>query len=199
MPDHRGCLRQPELEGQAATLLLVDAELRSRARLQAMLSARGFEVTAVASCRSALDEAGAQAFAYGVVEMRLGDGNGVDLVARLRGLHPRMRSVIITDVASFASVVRALQSGAVDYLGKPLSDGDLLDALFDRRPPLPTVPDTPLGLHRVCWEYIQRIHEQGGRNVSETARRLGMHRRSLQRILSKRAPQARGAGDLSCA
>ena len=126
--------------------------------------------------------------------MRLADGNGIDLVGRLRALHPRMRNVIITDVASFASVVRALQAGAVDYLGKPLSDADLIDALLDRRPPLPTVPETPLGLHRVCWEYIQRIHEQGGRNVSETARRLGMHRRSLQRILSKRAPQARGAG-----
>jgi two-component system response regulator RegA len=162
-----------------------------------MLAPHGFAVTAVAGGRAALDRAGVQDFAYGVLEMRLADGNGIDLIGRLQGLQPRMRIVIITDIASFASVVRALQAGAADYLGKPVVARDLLDALLDRRSPLPKVPDTPLGLHRVCWEYIQRIHEQCGRNVSETARRLGMHRRSLQRILSKRAPPARGAGDLS--
>ena len=178
-------------------LLLVDAELRSRTRIGAMLATRGFQVTAVAGCRAALSAAGEQAFDHGVIEMRLGDGNGIDLIGRLRGLQPQLRTVIITDVASFASVVRALQAGAADYLGKPVVEADLLDALLDRRPPLPKIPDTPLGLHRLCWEYIQRIHEQCGRNVSETARLLGMHRRSLQRILSKRAPPARGSGDLS--
>lgn len=197
MPSRRDCLLRADVEG--ATLLLVDAEFRSRTLLGAMLGARGFEVAAVAGCRAALAEAGEREFDYGVVEMRLRDGNGIDLIGRLRSLQSRMRTVIITDVASFASVVRALQTGAADYLGKPVVESDLIDALLDRRPPLPQIPETPLGLHRVCWEHIQRIHEQCGRNVSATARLLGMHRRSLQRILSKRAPPARGSGDLSCA
>lgn len=99
-----------------------------------------------------------------------------------------MRIVVVTDADSFASVVSALDAGADDYLPQPVGEDELVDALLDRAPISPPVPDTPLGLGRTCWEHIMRVYEQYNRNVSHTAQRLGMHRRSLQRLLRKRAP-----------
>ena len=130
-------------------------------------------------------------FAYAVINLRLRDGDSLALVRQLRERHAAMRIVVVTDADSFASVILALRAGADDYIPKPVSDGELVDALFDRAPALPPVPDTPLGLSRTCWEHIMRIHEQCGRNVTATAQCLRMHRRSLQRILGKRAPQPR--------
>jgi len=115
----------------------------------------------------------------------------LELVKQLRQCNARMRIVVVTDADSFASVVLALRAGADDYLAQPADDGELIDALLDRAPMLPPVPDTPLGLGRTCWEHIMRLHEQCGCNVTHTAQRLGMQRRSLQRILGKRAPPPR--------
>ena len=127
--------------------------------------------------------------------MRLGDGNGLALVEQLRRRDEAMRIVVVTGFDSFASVVMALRAGAVDYLPKPANPDMVVDALLGRGTTLAPVPDTPLGIDRVCWEYIQRVFEQCGRNVTMTALQLRMHRRTLQRMLGKRAPRPRGWPD----
>ena len=154
-------------------------------------SPRGFEVTAVVSGRAALTAVAERPFAFAVVEMRLGDGNGLALVEQLRRRDEAMRIVVVTGFDSFASVVMALRAGAVDYLPKPANPDMVVDALLGRGTTLAPVPDTPLGIDRVCWEYIQRVFEQCGRNVTRTALQLRMHRRTLQRMLGKRAPRPR--------
>jgi len=179
------------VSGVAAPLLLVEASAGTRACLRRALTGSGFTVTAVPGTRWAEAAAAETAFAHAVVDLRLGDGHGLSVVRQLRERHPSMRIVVVTDVDSFASVILALRAGADDYLAKPVGEGELIDALLGRAPILPPVPETPLGVSRACWEHVMRVHEQCGRNVSETARRLRMHRRTLQRVLSKRAPLAR--------
>jgi two-component system response regulator RegA len=98
---------------------------------------------------------------------------------------------VVTDADSFATVVLALRASADEFVPKPLDEHELIDALFDRASPLPPVPQTPLGLHRICWEHVMRVYEQCDRNTTRAAARLGMHRRSLQRFLAKRAPPSR--------
>lgn len=142
---------------------------------------------------AALTAAEEAAFAYAVLELRLGGGHGLELIRQLRARQAAMRIVVVTDHASFATVVLALRAGADDYLAKPMAEAELTDALLGRAPAPPPVPETPLGLQRVCREHVQRTLAQCDRDVSETARRLGMGRRSLQRILSKRAPYRRGS------
>ena len=161
------------------------------ARLDRILTPKGFAVTCVSSTRAALDEAAETAFAYAVVEMPPGRGSGLQLIKELHELHAPTRIVVTTDHDSFAAVILALRAGAADYLPKPLGEDELVDALLGRTPTLPPVPETPLRLQRICWEHIQRILAQCGHNLSEAARRLRMHRRTLQRILSKRAPYPR--------
>lgn len=174
-----------------APLLLVEGGTAIRARLERALAARGFTVTAVDGAQAALDEAAETAFAYAVVEMPPGKGSGLQLIKELHELHAPTRIVVTTDHDSFAAVILALRAGAADYLPKPLGEDELVDALLGRTPTLPPVPETPLRLQRICWEHIQRILAQCGHNLSEAARRLRMHRRTLQRILSKRAPHPR--------
>jgi two-component system response regulator RegA len=172
-------------------LLLVDEERSSRARLQRSLTLYGFAVTGVGSVCDALETAAKTKFAYAVVEMRLPDGNGLMLLKRLLQVRPELRLVIHTDFDSFASVVLALRHGAVDYLVKPAEIVELVDALHGSVLSADIVPDTPLGVDRLCWEHIHRIYEQCERNVSRTAQMLGMHRRTLQRMFAKRAPRPR--------
>jgi two-component system response regulator RegA len=172
-------------------LLLVEASPSSRAFLQRALAARGFTVTTVSGIRPATAAAAAKEFAYAVVNMRLGNEDGIALAKLLREARPSIRIVMVTDVDSFATVILALRAGADAYIAMPIDEGQLVDALFDRMPNSPPVPETPLGLNRTCWEHVMRIYEQCDRNVTRTAQRLGMHRRSLQRFLGKRAPQAR--------
>jgi two-component system response regulator RegA len=148
-------------------------------------------VTAVDGAQAALTAAAETEFAYAVVEMPPGKGSGLQLIKELHELYAPMRIVVVTDHDSFAAVILALRAGAADYLPKPLGENELVDALLGRAPTLPPVPETPLGLQRVYWEHIQRIFAQCGYNLSEAARRLRMHRRTLQRILGKRAPRPR--------
>ena len=174
-------------------LLLVECSRSRRASLQRGLTGAGFQVTGaagIAGAESALAEA---AFAYAVISLRLRDGDGLAFVRRLRERCRAMRIVVVTDADSFASVISALGAGADDYLPQPVGEDELVDALLDRAPVLPPVPETPLGLSRTCWEHVMRVYEQCDRNVTHTAQRLGMHRRSLQRLLGKRAPQPRAA------
>jgi len=180
----------------AGPLLLVETSVASRAGLHRMLTAQGFEVLAVAGAQQAQAAAAQHQFAYAVVNLRLGRGQDLGLIRELRQFSAAMRIVVVTDVDSFASVVLALGAGADDYIPQPLGKGELIDALLDRIPTLRPVPETPLGLSRTCWEHVMRVYEQCDRNVTHTAQRLGMRRRSLQRFLGKRAPQARASSTM---
>jgi two-component system, response regulator RegA len=175
------------------SLLLIEASRGSRAVLERLLTAQEFEVTSVPDAEQAYAAADLTDFAYVVVSSGIRDRSGPDVIRRLRGHLMGARIVVVTDVDSFASVVVALRAGADDFVAKSATSAELADALLDRSPELPPIPSMPLGLSRVCWEHIMRVHEQCGRNVSLTAQRLSMHRRSLQRILGKRAPQPRAA------
>lgn len=174
-----------------ARLLLVDNERSSRVRLQRSLTMHGFTVTDVGSMRDALVSAARTRFMYAIVEVRLPDGHGLALLERLLHDHPGMRLVVHTDFDSFASVVVALRGGAIGYLTKPAEIGELVEALQGSGSSNDIVPGTPLGVDRLCWEHVHRIFEQCGRNVSRTAHVMGMHRRTLQRMLGKRAPRPR--------
>ena len=121
--------------------------------------------------------------------MRLEDGNGLDVIAELAKVRPHARTIVLTGYGNIATAVSAVKLGAVDYLAKPADADDVTDALLaphdEKAPP----PENPMSADRVRWEHIQRVYELCNRNVSETARRLNMHRRTLQRILAKRAPK----------
>ena len=176
-----------------AELLLVDASLGQRAALQRILYTHGFSVTVLPTLRQAASTLAAQHFDHAVLDLRLPDRDGLALVRVLRETRPQARIVVVTDADSFATAVLALRAGADGFVPKPVDEGDLIDALLDRAPPVPPVPETPLGLHRTCWEHVMRVYEQCDRNMTRAAKRLGMHRRSLQRFLSKRAPPPRAS------
>ncbi|MGB8840081.1 MAG: response regulator, partial [Aliidongia sp.] len=128
--------------------------------------------------------------AFAVVDLRLGDGSGLDIVSAIRTARPNARIVMLTGYGNIATAVAAVKAGALDYLPKP-ADADAVErALLTRSDGLPPPPEDPMSADRVRWEHIQRVFEQCDRNVSETARRLKMHRRTLQRILSKHAPRS---------
>jgi two-component system response regulator RegA len=121
--------------------------------------------------------------------MRLGDGNGLDVISALKRHRPDARAIILTGYGNIATAVNAVKLGAVDYLAKPVDADDVVAALLAHNNKKSEPPENPMSADRVRWEHIQRIYELCGRNVSETARRLNMHRRTLQRILAKRAPR----------
>jgi two-component system response regulator RegA len=175
--------------GEVGSLLLVDDDAPLRRSLQRALERRGFGVVAAESVKEGMALAGSIRPDYAVVDLRLEDGSGIDLVRRLRDLHPRVRIVILTGYGNIATAVAAIKAGAVDYLAKPADADDVIKALLSTGGSLPPPPENPMSADRVRWEHIQRVFEQCNRNVSETARRLNMHRRTLQRILNKRAPR----------
>jgi two-component system response regulator RegA len=127
--------------------------------------------------------------AFAVVDMRLNDGNGLDVISALKQRRPDARAIILTGYGNIATAVNAVKLGAVDYLAKPADADDVVAALLAHDNSKIEPPENPMSADRVRWEHIQRIYELCGRNVSETARRLNMHRRTLQRILAKRAPR----------
>ncbi len=173
-------------------LLLVDDDAPFRQRLAMMLERRGFAVTAVAGLAEARNAVTALSAgntpSHAVVDMRLGDGNGLDLVTELRARWPEMRIVILTGYGNLATAVSAVKAGAVDYLAKPAEPEDIIGALLATGTTA-EAPAEPMSADRVRWEHITRVYELCDRNVSETARRLKMHRRTLQRILAKRSPK----------
>jgi two-component system, response regulator RegA len=171
------------------SLLLVDDDAAFRQRLALMLERRGFVVTAAESLADAKAKAHGLKPAFAVVDMRLGDGNGLELVEALRDLRADMRILVLTGYGNLATAVAAIKTGAVDYLSKPADPDDVVRALINDGSSKPEPPDDLMSPDRVRWEHIQRIYELCERNVSETARRLKMHRRTLQRILSKRSPR----------
>lgn len=177
------------------TLLIVDDDLPFLQRLAKAMERRGFEVTAADSMAAGIQAVNAAPPAYAVFDLRLTDGSGLDIVGVLRDARPEARIVILTGYGNIATAVAAVKAGAVDYLGKPTDADQVEAALLAQNDGLPPPPEKPMSADRVRWEHIQRVYEQCDRNVSETARRLNMHRRTLQRILSKHAPREGGAVD----
>jgi two-component system response regulator RegA len=172
------------------TLLLVDDDAPLRERLARALDQRGFAVTTADSVGAGVKLAGSAPPDFAVVDLRLGDGSGLDVVAALRAARADVRVVMLTGYGNIATAVAAVKAGAVDYLSKPADADTIAAALLATGTALPPPPDEPMSADRVRWEHIQRVYEQCDRNVSETARRLRMHRRTLQRILGKHAPRA---------
>ena len=174
---------------EGPNLLLCDDDAPLRKSLQRAMERRGFRVFAAESLKEGVSLAHTIRPEYAVVDLRLEDGSGIELVKRLRDLHPKCRIVILTGYGNIATAVAAVKAGAVDYLANPADADDVINALLANGSGLPPPPSNPMSADRVRWEHIQRVFEQCNRNVSETARRLNMHRRTLQRILNKRAPR----------
>ena len=172
------------------TLLIVDDDAPYRQRLAIAMEKRGFRVRQAESVEAAIAAARAEPPRFAVVDLRLADGSGLDIVPEIRKAREDCRVVILTGYGNIATAVVAIKSGAVDYLPKPADADQVEAALLDRKDALPPPPEQPMTADRVRWEHIQRVYEQCDRNVSETARRLRMHRRTLQRILAKYAPKA---------
>jgi two-component system response regulator RegA len=171
------------------TLLIVDDDAPLCQRLARAMERRGFVVSTAESVSAGTTAATAQAPAFAVVDLRLGDGSGLDVVSAVRTARPGARIVMLTGYGNIATAVAAVKAGALDYLPKP-ADADAVErALLAQEGETPPPPEDPMSADRVRWEHIQRVFELCERNVSETARRLKMHRRTLQRILSKHAPR----------
>lgn len=175
--------------GPDPSLLLVDDDEAFVKRLARAMEKRGFVAQTADSVAAGKALAAANPPAYAVVDLRLEDGNGLDVVETLRARRPDCRVVVLTGYGAIATAVAAVKAGATDYLSKPADANDIMHALLATGESLPPPPENPMSADRVRWEHIQRVYEQCDRNVSETARRLSMHRRTLQRILAKRSPR----------
>ncbi len=171
------------------TLLIVDDDRAFLTRLARAMEGRGFIVTAAQSVAEGLAVIALRPPAFAVIDMRLIDGNGLDVISELKAKRPEARAIILTGYGNIVTAVTAVKLGAFDYLAKPADADDIYAALMATHHDKAEVPENPMSADRVRWEHIQRIYELCGRNVSETARRLNMHRRTLQRILAKRAPR----------
>jgi two-component system, response regulator RegA len=171
------------------TLLIVEDDKSFLQRLARAMEMRGFAVSTAESVADGLLQVEKAAPAFAVVDMRLGDGNGLDVISAMKKRRPEARAIILTGYGNIATAVNAVKLGAVDYLAKPVDADDVAAALLALDNKKIEPPENPMSADRVRWEHIHRIYELCGRNVSETARRLNMHRRTLQRILAKRAPK----------
>jgi two-component system response regulator RegA len=172
-----------------ATLVLVDDDKAFLQRLGRAMELRGFEVRMASSVQEGRALIRQQAPAFAVVDMRLEDGNGLDVIEELSRARPEARAIVLTGYGNIATAVTAVKMGAADYLAKPADADDICQALLAPTEGKAEPPANPMSADRVRWEHIQRVFELCDRNVSETARRLNMHRRTLQRILAKRAPK----------
>src|SRR5215469_16775937 len=170
-------------------LLIVEDDKSFQQRLARAMEARGFTVSTAESVADGLLQVEQAAPAFAVVDMRLADGNGLDVISAMKKRRPDARAIILTGYGNIATAVTAVKLGAVDYLAKPVDADDVVAALLATGTEKSEPPQNPMSADRVRWEHIQRIYEMCNRNVSETARRLNMHRRTLQRILAKRAPR----------
>lgn len=175
--------------GADNSLLLVDDDEPFLRRLARAMEKRGFAPEAVETIAAGKAIVLARPPAYAVIDLRLEDGNGLDVVELLREKRPDARIVVLTGYGAIATAVAAVKIGATDYLSKPADANDVTAALLATGEDRPPPPDNPMSADRVRWEHIQRVFELCDRNVSETARRLNMHRRTLQRILAKRSPK----------
>ena len=180
---------QAERVPSERTLLIVEDDKSFLLRLARAMESRGFTVTSAESVAEGLSRLETSSPAFAVVDMRLADGNGLDVISALKRRRPDARGIILTGYGNIATAVNAVKLGAIDYLAKPADADDVVNALLAIEGRTAVPPENPMSADRVRWEHIQRVYELCNRNVSETARRLNMHRRTLQRILAKRAPK----------
>jgi len=175
--------------GPDRSILLVDDDAPFVGRLARALEKRGFQPETAESVGAGKIAADMRPPAFAVVDLRLNDGNGLEVVETLRRRRADCRIVVLTGYGAIATAVAAVKMGATDYLSKPADANEIVKALLAGENSLPPPPENPMSADRVKWEHIQRVFEMCDRNVSETARRLNMHRRTLQRILAKRSPK----------
>lgn len=171
------------------SLLILDDDKPFLHRLARAMESRGFIVTQCESVAEGLAALEVAAPAFAIIDMRLGDGNGLDVIQKLKETRPDARGIVLTGYGNIATAVTAVKLGAFDYLAKPADADEIYHALMATTIDKPDAQENPMSADRVRWEHIQRVFESCDRNVSETARRLNMHRRTLQRILAKRAPR----------
>lgn len=183
-------MADPDLQeiGADNSLLLLDDDEPFLRRLSRAMEKRGFAPIEAKTVAEGKQIAASNPPAYAVVDLRLEDGNGLDVVEALREKRPDSRIVVLTGYGAIATAVAAVKIGATDYMAKPADANDVTVALLTPEDQKPPPPVNPMSADRVRWEHIQRVYELCDRNVSETARRLNMHRRTLQRILAKRSP-----------
>ncbi|MBK9259957.1 MAG: response regulator [Polyangiaceae bacterium] len=173
-------------DGGAPTLLVVDDDEAFRAAIGGALERRGFAVSLAAGMAPALELARDKVFEYALVDVRMPGGNGIELVRALRAVDEGTRIVVLTGYGTIANAVEAMRAGAVDYLTKPVNAAVCAQALLGVTKS-DASEDVP-SLDRVEWEYLNRVLADCGGNISEAARRLKMHRRSLQRKMGKLPP-----------
>lgn len=178
-----------QLIGPDRSLLLVDDDGPFVRRLARAMEARGFTVEVAESVAEGIAKTKSNPPKHAVIDLRLGDGSGLDVIEAIRSRRDDTRIIVLTGYGNIATAVNAVKLGAVDYLAKPADADDIFAALVQRPGERAELPENPMSADRVRWEHIQRVYEMCERNVSETARRLNMHRRTLQRILAKRAPK----------
>ena len=170
-------------------LLIVDDDTPFRDRLSRSMQQKGFIVEKFSNYKDSLSRIMEKNFDFAIVDMRLEDGSGLELIKKIKIKNPSTKSLLLTGYGNIATAVAAIKSGAIDYLPKPSDIDQIYDALTSSKEILPPPPENPMTADRIRWEHIQRVFIQCNRNVSETARRLRMHRRTLQRILNKHAPK----------
>ena len=171
------------------SLLIVDDDNPLRDRLARAMEKKGFEVTQAESVEKGISQAKNAPPAFAVVDLRLGDGNGLEVIKEIRKLKKDSRVIMLTGYGNIPTAVAAVKAGAIDYIPKPANADEVENALLALPESKAIPPENPMSADRVKWEHIHRVFELCNRNVSETARRLRMHRRTLQRILSKRSPK----------
>ena len=171
------------------SLLVVDDDTPFRERLSRAMDKKGFKVTQAESVKNGIESVIKLKPAFAVIDLRLGDGNGIEVVKEIQKLKKDSRVVMLTGYGNISTAVSAIKTGAIDYLAKPADADDVEKALLAEPNSKAAPPENPMSADRVKWEHIHRVFELCNRNVSETARRLKMHRRTLQRILSKRSPR----------
>ena len=171
------------------SLLIVDDDNPFRERLTRAMEKKGFEVTQAESVQKGVESVKAKMPGFAVVDLRLGDGNGLEVVKEIQTTNGESRIIMLTGYGNIPTAVAAIKEGAIDYLAKPADAEDVEKALLADPAKKAPPPENPMSADRVKWEHIHRVFELCNRNVSETARRLKMHRRTLQRILSKRSPR----------
>ena len=170
-------------------LIIVDDDTPFRERLGKSMEKKGFFVETISNYNDCMKRCSEEYFDYAIVDMRLEDGSGLELIKKIKEISPTTKSLLLTGYGNIATAVAAIKTGAIDYLPKPAEIDQIYEALISSKDILPPPPDNPMTADRVRWEHIQRVFIQCNRNVSETARKLRMHRRTLQRILNKHAPK----------